>query len=508
MKFDTVIVGAGTAGCALASRLSEDAKRSVLLLEAGPKDANPWIHIPIGYGKTMHHPVLNWGFSTEPEPNMNGRRIYWPRGRTLGGSSAVNGLIQIRGQPEDFDAWEAAGAQGWNARSVERYFERSLTCVTVTRIADKSELVDAFIRGCADLGIPANHDLSGANQEGAGYLHLTTRKGRRCSAAVAYLQPARGRPNLTIRTGAHVSRVLFEGRRAIGVECDGQRIIASEVVLCAGAIQSPQLLQLSGIGPAALLSSLRIPVIADLPVGENLQDHLALRLIYKCTKPITTNDELANLWRKARTGLRYVLMRSGPMAIGVMTAGMITRVLPDAKTPDIQFFLSTVSAEERGAKPHSFPGFTLVYYPMRPQSRGWVRIRSRDPREAPAIQPKYLSTEYDRRIMIEGAKLARRIVASPSFSPYVLDEYKPGRAVASDEQLLDAIRNAGSSGYHPVGTCRMGSDDAAVVDPQLRVRGVEGLRVVDASVMPVLVSGNTNAATLMIAEKAADLMRA
>jgi choline dehydrogenase len=508
LKFDTVIVGAGTAGCALASRLSEDAKRSVLLLEAGPKDANPWIHIPIGYGKTMHHPVLNWGFSTEPEPNMNGRRIYWPRGRTLGGSSAVNGLIQIRGQPEDFDAWEAAGAQGWNARSVERYFERSLTCVTVTRIADKSELVDAFIRGCADLGIPANHDLSGANQEGAGYLHLTTRKGRRCSAAVAYLQPARGRPNLTIKTGAHVSRVLFEGRRAIGVECDGERIIASEVVLCAGAIQSPQLLQLSGIGPAALLSSLRIPVIADLPVGENLQDHLALRLIYKCTKPITTNDELTNLWRKARTGLRYVLTRSGPMAIGVMTAGMITRVLPDAKTPDMQFFLSTVSAEERGARPHSFPGFTLVYYPMRPQSRGWVRIRSRDPREAPAIQPKYLSTEYDRRIMIEGAKFARRIVASPSFSPYVLDEYKPGRAVASDEQLLDAIRNAGSSGYHPVGTCRMGSDDAAVVDPQLRVRGVEGLRVVDASVMPVLVSGNTNAATLMIAEKAADLMRA
>jgi len=507
LKFDTVIVGAGTAGCALASRLSEDAKRSVLLLEAGPKDANPWIHIPIGYGKTMHHPVLNWGFSTEPEPNMNGRRIYWPRGRTLGGSSAVNGLIQIRGQPEDFDAWEAAGAQGWNARSVERYFERSLTCVTVTRIADKSELVDAFIRGCADLGIPANHDLSGANQEGAGYLHLTTRKGRRCSAAVAYLQPARGRPNLTVRTGAHVSRVLFEGRRAIGVECDGERIIASEVVLCAGAIQSPQLLQLSGIGPAALLSSLRIPVIADLPVGENLQDHLALRLIYRCTKPITTNDDLRNVWRKARTGLRYLLMRRGPMAIGVMTAGMITRALADAKTPDIQFFLSTVSAEERGAKPHSFPGFTLVYYPMRPQSRGWVRIRSRDPREAPAIQPKYLSTEYDRRIMIEGAKLARRIVAAPSFSPYVLDEYKPGRAVASDEQLLDAIRNAGSSGYHPVGTCRMGNDDAAVVDPQLRVRGVERLRVVDASVMPVLVSGNTNAATLMIAEKAADLMR-
>ena len=503
MKYDTVIVGAGTAGCALASRLSEDPKRTVLLLEAGPKDSNPWIHIPIGYGKTMHHPVLNWGFWTEPDPNMNGRRIYWPRGRTLGGSSAVNGLIQIRGQPEDFDAWEAAGADGWNARSVERYFERSLTSVTVTRIAEKSELVDAFIRGCADLGIRPNEDLSGADQEGAGYLHLTTREGRRCSAAVAYLQPARARANLTVRTGAHVARVLFEGRRAIGVECDGETIAASEVVLSAGAIQSPQLLQLSGIGPAPLLSSFQIPVIADLPVGENLQDHLALRLIYKCTKPITTNDELRNSWRKARTGLRYLLRRSGPMAIGVMTAGMITRVLPDAKTPDIQFFLSTVSAEERGAKPHSFPGFTLVYYPMRPQSRGWVRIRSRDAREAPAIQPNYLATEYDRRIMIEGAKLARRIAASPSFSPYVLEEYKPGRAVASDAQILDAVRNAGSSGYHPVGTCRMGT----VVDAQLRVRGVEGLRVVDASVMPLLVSGNTNAATLMIAEKASDIMR-
>ncbi|HEX6295467.1 MAG TPA: GMC family oxidoreductase N-terminal domain-containing protein [Burkholderiales bacterium] len=506
--FDYVVVGAGTAGCVMANRLTEDGKRSVLLLEAGPPDTNPWIHVPIGYGKTMHHAVLNWGFWTDADPNMNGRRIYWPRGRTLGGSSAVNGLIQIRGQPEDFDAWEAAGASGWNARQVEPYFQRSLGMVSVTRIADRSELVDAFIRGCGELGIPANDDFNGARQEGAGYLHLTTRNGWRCSAATAYLKPARSRPNLTVRTGAHVSRVLFEGRRAAGVQYGSEKMLAGEVILSAGAIQSPQLLQLSGIGPAGLLSSLGIPVVADLPgVGENLQDHLALRLIYKCTKPITTNDALRNVWAKGLTGLKYVLFRRGPMAIGVMTAGMITRVLPDAKTPDIQFFLSTVSAEERGAEPHPFSAFTLVYYPMRPESRGWVRIRSREALQAPTIRPNYLATEYDRRIMIEGAKLARRLVGTPSLAPYVREEYKPGRAVASDAQILEAIRNTGSSGYHPVGTCRMGIDAHAVVDPRLRVRGVEGLRVVDASVMPLLVSGNTNAATFMIAEKAADLIR-
>jgi choline dehydrogenase len=509
LKYDAVVVGAGTAGCVLANRLTEDGRRRVLLLEAGPRDSNPWIHVPIGYGKTMHHPVLNWGFWTEPDPHMNGRRIYWPRGRTLGGSSAVNGMIQIRGQPEDFDAWKAAGAAGWSARDTLPYFAKSERQVSVTPIAERSELVDAFIAGCADLGIPRNDDFNGARQEGAGYLHLTTRHGRRHSAATAYLKPARSRPNLTVMTGVQVSRILFEGKRAVGVEHASGRVFAGEVILSAGALQSPQLLQLSGVGPAGLLSSMRIPVVADLPgVGENLQDHLALRLIYKCTKPITTNDELRGAWRKLRTGLRYVLARRGPMAVGVMTAGMITRALPDAKTPDIQFFLSTVSAEERGAKPHAFSAFTLVYYPMRPQSRGWVRIRSPDAREAPAIQPNYLSTEYDRRIMLAGARLARRLVATPSFAPYVKEEYRPGREVESDEQVLEAIRNTGSSGYHPVGTCRMGSDAGAVVDPALRVRGIEGLRVVDASVMPLLVSGNTNAATFMIAEKAADLMRA
>jgi choline dehydrogenase len=525
--FDYIVVGAGSAGCVLANRLTEDGRHSVLLLEAGPPDSNPWIHVPIGYGRTMNHPVLNWGFNTEPDPNMNGRQIYWPRGRTLGGSSSVNGLIQIRGQAEDFDGWEAQGAAGWNAREALRYFIKSERNsrganpwhggdgpLWVSDIAERNELVDAFIRGCGDLGIPPNDDFNGPSQEGAGYLQLTTRHGRRCSAAVAYLHPARGRSNLSVETGAHAEAVIFEGRRANGVRYrrGGQPFSARarrEVILAAGALQSPQLLQLSGIGPGALLQEHGIPVLAGLAgVGENLQDHLALRLMYKCTKPVTTNDDLKNLWRKALTGMRYVFLRRGPMAIGVMTAGMITRALPESATPDLQYFISTVSADSRGAEPHPFPGFTIVYYPLRPTSRGRVWIRSADPMAAPAMLANYLATDYDRRLSIEGARLARKLAATPSLSPYVLEEIQPGPSVQSDESVLDAVRNHGSSGYHPCGTCRIGTDALAVVDPRLRVHGVQGLRVVDASVMPAVVSGNTNAATIMIAEKGADLIRA
>ncbi len=524
--FDYVVVGAGSAGCVIANRLTEEGRHTVLLLEAGPPDRNPWIRVPIGYAKTMHHPVLNWGFWTEPDPHMNSRRIYWPRGRTLGGSSAVNGLIHIRGQARDFDTWEAQGAEGWNASETLRYFIKSESYdggaeayhgrsgpLSVSHIADHSELVDAFIRAAGELGVPRTEDFNGPSQEGAGYLHLTTRHGLRCSAAVAYLRPARRRSNLAVQTNAHVTGVLFDDRRAIGVRYrrngrDAIARVAREVVLCAGALQSPQILQLSGIGPGHILQQHGIPVVVDAPgVGENLQDHLALRLIYKCTKPITTNDDLRNLWRKAKTGLKYLILRRGPLAIGVMTGGMITKALPEEASPDIQFFLSTVSAEERGAEPHPFSGFTLVYYPMRPTSRGWVRIKSRDPLESPAMMPNYLSTDYDRRIMLAGAKLARRLVGTKAFAPYVLEEYRPGPSVRSDEDILETIRNNGSSGYHPVGTCRMGKDDRAVVDPRLRVRGVEGLRVVDASVMPSLVSGNTNAAAILISEKAADLIR-
>jgi choline dehydrogenase len=511
MIFDYIVVGGGSAGCVLANRLSENGRHSILLLEAGPPDSNPWIHVPIGYGRTMFHPVLNWGFETEPDPNMNGRRIYWPRGRTLGGSSAVNGLIQIRGQPEDFDGWAAQGAEGWAFKEVLPYFKQSLP--SVEPIRQRSELVDAFIAGARDLGIPRNDDFNGATQEGAGYLHLTTRNGRRCSAAVAYLRPARERSNLKVETGSFVTRVFWEGKRAKGVKYrkNGTEHSVSaqrEVILAAGALQSPQLLQLSGIGPGALLQRHGIAVVADLAgVGANLQDHLALRILYKCTRPVTTNDELRNVFAKARTGLRYLLFRSGPMAIGVMTGGLITRVLPESKTPDMQVFISTVSAEQRGAEPHPWSGFTLVYYPMRPTSRGRVEIASSDPQAPPAMHSNYLATDHDRRLMVEGAKLVRRLAATPSLSAYVLEESAPGPSVKTDEEILEAVRRAGSSGYHPCGTCRIGTDAMAVVDPQLRVHGVQGLRVVDASVMPSVVSGNTNAATIMIAEKGAALIR-
>ncbi|MFN0160979.1 MAG: GMC family oxidoreductase [Burkholderiales bacterium] len=525
MNYDYIIVGAGSAGCVLANRLTADGKSKVLLLEAGPPDTYPWIHIPIGYGKTMLHPVLNWGFNTEPNPHMKGRQVYWPRGRTLGGSSAVNGLIQIRGQAEDFDLWESMGAEGWGRNEALRYFIKSESNsrganayhggdgpLSVSDIGEKSELVDAFIRGCGDLGIPRTDDFNGATQEGAGYLQLTTRNGWRCSTAVGYLRPARKRANLQVVTEAHAMAVVFEGGRAAGVRYrgpSGEVVVkaAREVLLCAGALQSPQILQLSGIGPADLLKQHGVPVIRDLPgVGENLQDHLSLRFLFKCTKPITTNDDLRTLFGKMRIGLKFLLQRRGPLAIGVMTGAMITRIEPDAATPDVNYFLSTVSAATRGATPHPWPGFTVGYYPFRPTSRGHVRIKSADPFAAPAMQANYLATEYDRRMMIAGARMARRIAASPSFAPYVLEELQPGPGVESDEAILDAVRDHGSSGYHPVGTCRIGRDADAVVDPRLRVHGVPGLRVADASVMPTLVSGNTNAATIMIAEKAADMI--
>jgi len=524
---DFVVVGAGTAGCALAARLSENGRHSVLLLEAGPRDNYLWIHIPIGYGKTMFHPEYNWRFETEPDPGMNGRRIYWPRGRCLGGSSSINGLIYIRGQHEDYDHWAALGNDGWAWKEVLPYFRKLESNsrgasdlhgadgpISCSDIRGRHELVEALIAGAGSLGVPRNDDFNGERQEGVGYYQLFTRKGWRSSTAVAYLKPARGRPNLRVETGAHATRVLFEGTRATGVEYrQGGRakvaLAAREVILAAGALQSPQLLQLSGVGPAPLLREHGIAVVADRPgVGANLQDHLQLRLVFKCTKAITTNDDLASWWRSAKIGLQWLFLREGPLAIGINQGGLFTRVLPESTRPDIQFHIATLSADVAGAKPHPFSGFTLSVCQLRPGSRGTVRIKSADPFQPPAMIPNYLSAEEDRRCAVEAVKFARKLASTPSVAPYVREEYRPGPGVGSDAEILDWCRGNGATIFHPSGTCRMGSDAMAVVDSRLRAIGVAGLRVVDCSVMPTLVSGNTNAPVAMIAERASDLILA
>jgi len=525
--FDYIIVGGGTAGCVLANRLTADGRSRVLMLEAGPRDNYLWIHIPIGYGKTMFHPVYNWGFHTEPEPEMKGRTIYWPRGRGLGGSSSINGLIYVRGQPQDYDAWAEAGNRGWGWHDVLPYFIRSeanqrgasathgadgpLSC---SDIGARHELIEAIINGAGELGVPRTDDFNGGVQEGAGYYQLFTKNGLRCSSAVGYLRPAKSRANLAVETDAHATRVLFDGARATGVEYrqGGELKVASaarEVILAAGSLQSPQLLQLSGIGPAPLLQKFGIPVLRDAPgVGENLQDHLQLRLIFKCTKPITTNDDLASTWRSAKIGLQWLLRRTGPLAVGINQGGLFTRALPESTRPDIQFHFATLSADLAGAKPHPFSGFTMSVCQLRPTSRGQVRIQSADPLAAPAMQPNYLATELDRHCAVEGVKFARRLAATNAMRPYVLAEYRPGAAATSDADLLDFAREFGATIFHPSGTCRMGSDPRAVIDDRLRVHGVASLRVVDCSIMPTLVSGNTNAPVVMIAEKASDLILA
>ena len=526
-SFDYVVVGAGSAGCVLANRLSEDGRTSVLLLEAGPPDTYPWIHIPIGYAKTMFHPVLNWGFYTEPEPTMNGRKVYWPRGRTLGGSSAINGLISIRGQPEDYDAWAAAGNAGWSYADVLPWFRRLEHNVRgasewhgadgplwASDIDAPHPLVEAMIAGAGEIGIARNDDFNGARQEGAGYYQLTTRRGRRCSTAVAYLRPARGRRNLRVETNAHATRVLLDGRCARGVsyrQHGSERSVTArrEVILSAGALQSPQLLQLSGIGAPDLLQSLGVPVQHALPgVGENLQDHLQARVIFRCTQPVTTNDALRTLRGKLGIGLDYVLHRRGPMAVGINQGGIFARARPHATRPDVQFHFATLSSDMAGSPVHTFSGFTMSVCQLRPTSRGHVRIKSTDPEAAPAMQPNYLSTEEDRATIVAGIRLARKLAQSKAMRPYVESEYRPGADARSDDELLEFAKNTGGTIFHPSGTTKMGpaSDPLAVVDPQLRVHGIAALRVVDCGVMPTLVSGNTNVPVVMIAERASQMI--
>jgi choline dehydrogenase-like flavoprotein len=526
MIYDYVIVGAGSAGCVLADRLSADGRHSVLLLEAGPRDDYFWIHVPIGYGKTMFHPVYNWGFYTEPEPGVNQRKVYWPRGRGLGGSSSINGLIYIRGQPEDYDHWAALGNQGWAWQDVLPYFIRSehnsrgasryhggdgpMWC---SDIEERHELMEAIIRAANEIGVPRNDDFNGARQDGVGYYQLFTRNGWRCSTADAYLRRATKRSNLRVETGAHAAGVVFEGARAVGVKylqhgAEHEVRAGREVILSAGSLQSPQLLQLSGIGRASFLRALGLPVVKDLPgVGENLQDHLQLRVLYKVNRPITTNDDLNSLYRKLKIGLKWLLFKRGPLAIGINQGGLFTNVLPESKTPDVQFHFATLSADMAGGKPHPWPGCTFSVCQLRPESRGTVMIKSRDPRDSPAMKPNYLSAESDVRCAVEGIKFARKLAGAPALREYLAEEYRPGPAARSDGELLEFARNYGATIFHPSGTCKMGSDAMAVVDERLRVHGTAGLRVVDCSIMPTLTSGNTHAPVVMIAEKAADMIR-
>ena len=525
-SYDYVIVGAGSAGCVLANRLTEDGRYTVLLLEAGPRDSYPWIHIPIGYGKTMFHPVYNWGFYTEPEPGMNNRRVYWPRGRGLGGSSSINGLIYVRGQPRDYESWAALGNRGWGWEDVLPYFrklERNARGaseyhgdrgpVWCSDIGERHELMDAIIRAGNELGVPSNADFNGATQEGVGYYQLFTRNGLRCSSATAYLRPAQKRRNLRVETNAHATAITFDGARATGVAYRQhgrlkQARAAREVILAAGALQTPQLLQLSGVGPGALLQEIGIPVVKDLPgVGENLQDHLQFRLMYKVSRPITTNDQLRTLSGRFGIGLKWLLFRGGPLAIGINQGGLFARVLPESKTPDIQFHFATLSADMAGGKPHPWSGCTFSVCQLRPESRGTVTVKSRDPLEPPALRPNYLTREADCRCAVEAIRFARRLAAAPALQEYLSEEYRPGAGTVRDDELLEFARNHGATIFHPSGTCKMGSDPMAVVDERLRVHGLGGLRIVDCSIMPTLVSGNTHAPVVMIAEKAADMMR-
>jgi len=523
-KYHYVIVGAGSAGCVLANRLSADPTTRVLLIEAGGRGLNPWIHVPVGYFKVMHDPDYDWCYKTEPDPGLNNRAIDWPRGKVLGGSSAINGLLYVRGQPQDYDHWRQLGNAGWTWDEVLPYFMRAEDQergsdpyhgtggpLSVSDMRVRRDVCDAFIKGAAECGIPPRDDFNRDDHEGAGYFQLTARKGFRCSTAVGYLNPVRRRSNLSIVTKAHVERISFDEGAATGVvfRRAGTRVRVEaerEVILSAGTIGSPQLLQISGVGPGELLQRLEVPVVRDLPgVGRNLQDHLQIRSVYKCLRP-TLNDEVNNPLRKILIGIEYILFRTGPMSMGASQVAAFAKTHAMLETPDIQFHFQPLSADKPGDGLHRFSAFTSSICQLRPESRGHIEARSPHAEDAPRIHPNYLATPTDQEIAVAGMKLSRRICQSTAMAAFVAEELLPGVGVQSDDALLDCARNIAQTIYHPVGTCKMGPDDCAVVDERLRVHGVGRLRVVDASIMPAIPSGNTNAPTIMIAEKAADMI--
>jgi choline dehydrogenase len=533
-EYDYIIVGAGSAGCVLANRVTASGRHRVLLLEAGPSDRRFWVQVPIGYGKTFYDPGVNWMYQTEPIPGLGGRINYFPRGKVLGGSSSINAMVYSRGQAGDFDDWAALGNPGWGWQDVlplyKRMEDHALGAgpfhgaggpLHVTMLDGfVHPLTNVYVKAGQEAGLTLNPDLNGETIEGVGLYQINTQGGFRMSAARAYLKPARRRPNLRIATEALATRVLFEGKRAVGIayEQHGQKHearAAREVILSGGSINSPQLLQLSGIGPADVLRGCGIAAVQERPaVGRNLQDHLCLDHVYRSKVPSLNND-FYPWWGRLKAGLRYVLTRTGPLSLSVNQGGGFFRARPESERPDIQLYFSPLTYEKATpgiralTRTDSFPGFIMSASPCRPTSRGHLEIRSADPRDAPLIHPNYLSTNHDVEELLAGARFLRRLAGTPSMSAVIAEELKPGPSIRSDEERIADIRARCYSVFHPVSTCRMGPDPReSVVDHRLRVHGLDGLRVIDASIFPTVTSGNTNAPAIMVGEKGADLVLA
>lgn len=525
--FDYIVVGAGPAGCLLANRLSANPQHRVLLLEAGGRDNYPWIHIPVGYLFCIGNPRTDWCFKTEAEPGLQGRALSYPRGKVLGGCSSINGMIYMRGQAADYDGWAAEGNPGWSWNEVLPLFKKSENHFAgasplhgasgewrVERQRLSWPILDAFRSAAEQSGIPRIDDFNGGDNEGCGYFQVNQKAGVRWNAAKAFLKPIAQRANLTVLTGVEVQRLLLEGGRATAVRAMAQGRqqdfkARREIILCAGSIGSPSILQRSGIGPVALLQRLGIGVAHALPgVGGNLQDHLQLRLIYKLDNARTLNQIAGSLWGKMGMGLRYLYDRSGPLSMAPSQLGAFARSSPEQATANLEYHVQPLSLERFGEPLHNFPAFTASVCDLRPQSRGRVEIRSVDAGQAPLIQPNYLSHPQDLQVAADAIRLTRRIVAAPALQAFSPSEYLPGAQLQSQEQLHEAAAKIGTTIFHPVGTCRMGHDAQAVVDAQLRVHGIPGLRIADASIMPRITSGNTCSPTLMIAEKAAELILA